>query len=117
MLKNKDAALGVDDRLQAIRTRLAAERFPVTDVCSECGRKNEVPSLPPKSPELSARIERALNLGLVNVGHDVPVNAVALTAVSKAIERAMPWRRRLRFVFGQRLRKLGMWIIDYANRM
>ena len=116
-MKNEDDQSDtLDAKLLKIRAVLSADYYPRTDVCRECGRKNDTPALPSRSPELSARVERALNLGIVNVGHDVPVNTDALAAVSKAVQRTLRWRQILRLTLRRWLFALAAWATARANR-
>src|SRR5271156_2077065 len=100
----------LEARLLKIRAVMASDSYPRTDSCKECGRKYEMLPLPPRSPELSARAERALNLGMVNKGHDIPVNAEALAAISKALVRTIPWQQRIRLALRQ-------WLFALAHRV
>ena len=104
--------MNLNARLTKIRAVLNADFY------GEHRRRKEdvVPPLPERTPEFSARVERALNIGNVNGGHDAPFNAGAVAALDAAIQPTISWRRRYRRRIAKYYLKLANYLLDLAHR-
>ena len=105
--------MNLDERLTRIRAKLNADYYG-----EHRRRKTDgVPPLPERSPEFAARIERALNMSNINVGHDHdwPVNFGALEALNEAIRPTISWHRRFKQFIAIKLRKLAEWLLDICT--
>ena len=98
--------MNLDERLIQIRATLNSEHRR---------RKTDDVPLPERSPEFTARIVRALNMGNINARHDWPVNSGAFEALNKAIRPTISRHRRFKRFIAIKLRKLAEWLLDICT--